>query len=301
MVGDERAHALGLQARQEVAEHRQPLVVEVRRRLVEQEGAGPGHEGHGDRHLLLLPAGQPGEAAPQQAGDADPLGDLAQPAPDAPALPAQVLAGEGELTGDVEGEEFRARVLEDGADGGREPGQGHLRHRAPVDLDPAGQARLVEGGHEPVDAAQDGGLAAARGPRQQHDPAVGHVQAQVLQGAHARPVVEVGHAAAVQSQAHRPIRTARPITTAVAATTRASAAPRRGSIRAVRRRSGSMPLHTATAESSSAMRAERMRTGTTRRSAWARGRVSQTRQAGPVRRRRATEPMRRISPRRVGT
>ena len=75
----------------------------------------------------------------------------------------------------------------------------------------------------------------------------------------------------------------------------------RGATMLVRWASGSSPLQTAAAESSSAIRPVRMSTGTTRCSHWATGWRDQRFQPGWVWRSRAPERMTRISPTSVGT
>ncbi len=140
----------------------QPLAgegVEGRERLVEEQHPRPRHEGAGDRHALLLAAGQLPRPATAVLGEPDAL----QGVGDAGAAlgPGQVGEAEADIAGHVEPGQ-QARLLEDDA---------HARmgraDRLAVDRDGA-RARVVE----PRDQPEQGRLPAARAADQRDDLAL---------------------------------------------------------------------------------------------------------------------------------
>lgn len=107
--------------------------------------------------------------APEQPLDPQPGGDVVHPLHDSLVRQAVVLATEGDLTGDLVGEEQAARILEHTADQsaafpGRQP-----RELIVPQQDPPAQGARVEVGQEPVDQAGQGRLAAAGGPGEDDD------------------------------------------------------------------------------------------------------------------------------------
>ncbi len=141
------------------------LDVEVRERLVEQQQVGLRRQRARQRDALLLSARQLVRILVPVAGEPDDLDALGR-APHALGAGAAVQP-EGDVVGDGEMRE-QGVVLEHHADAALLRGHGQVARRDHLagDADLAARHRLEAG-----DAAQDGGLAAARGAEQAADVA----------------------------------------------------------------------------------------------------------------------------------
>ena len=178
------------------------LGVEVARGLVGEDDLGPGHEGPGRRHPLLLAARELGGPVVEAVTKADDVDDAVEP------LLVRLLAGEGEGEGDVLGRGERGQQvegLEDEADAvPTQAGQALVVERAELgvaDVDPA-EGEGVEAGQ----AVEKGGLPRARRSHDRRELAPPDLQVDPVEGSHRVAVASVdlggvnhpGGAAAVQ-------------------------------------------------------------------------------------------------------
>jgi hypothetical protein len=163
--------------------------VEVRQRLVHQEGLRAPHDGaaHGDP--LPLASGQLAGLGVQVRRQPERLGHLADPGvPLPPGHPGQ-LERKADVVVDRQVRIERV-VLEDHGDVAR--GLGYLVDRATVQQNPS-----FRDGLQAADHPQDRGLAAAGGPHQDDQLAVGHREADVPDGDQARGI-RLAHALQAQ-------------------------------------------------------------------------------------------------------
>lgn len=156
--------------------HDEPLPqppVELAERLVEHQEPGPGREGAGQRHPLLLAAGERGDGPPLGPGEADEVEQLPHP-PGLLGLPgAPHPQPEGDVAGDVPLRE-QLVVLEHQADA--PPVHRHPGLVGAAEQHPAAVERL-----EPGDGPQHRGLAAAAGAEHAHDLVLGDLQVHGVQ------------------------------------------------------------------------------------------------------------------------
>ena len=150
--------------------------VERGERLVEQQDLRPRHQRAGERHPLLLAAGQLADAPVAQAAEADQLEHGADPRAGLGGGHLRDLQAVGDVAGDGQVREERV-ALEHRVD---RPAMGRRVADAPaVDQDLAGVERL-----EAADGAQERGLAAARRTEERQELARRHRQRQVVEGDH---------------------------------------------------------------------------------------------------------------------
>ena len=146
--------------------------VERSERLVQQQQARCGGQRPGQRHPLLLAAGELGHGPAFPSGEADELEDLLHPS--GPTLRVRALHAQPEL--DVLA---NVAVGEQGVVLEHEPDAPSVRrqvgHVGPADKDTTGTGAL-EAGH----ATQHGGLPAPRGTKQRHDLTGRHLERHVV-------------------------------------------------------------------------------------------------------------------------
>src|SRR3984957_7720107 len=186
------------------------LGVEIGQGLIEQQHIGPEHQRAGQRHALLLAAGQLARQPvaellePHQAQD---FRDLRR------HLRLRHLA-HFEAEGDVLGHRHvrKQRVALEYESGIAPP----WRQRGNIAVAEAHAAggRFDEAG----DDAQGGGLAAAGGPKQDKELAIGNIERKVVDGPEvAVGLGDAGHVQACHAQTTRPILTKRSVTSMAAA------------------------------------------------------------------------------------
>ena len=153
--------------------------VQVARRLVQQQVRRPQSPDARVGDLLALSAGEAEDAASRQGLQAQ----LAEGPVDAGAdlllRPAGALQGEGRLPGGVHVEELRAGVLEQGPRARGDLPGGQAADLLAVEQDAPGPPAGEEARGEPVDHAQQSGLAAPGAPAQDHHLAGAHVEARI--------------------------------------------------------------------------------------------------------------------------
>ncbi len=150
---DQREHALG---------------VELGGRLVEQEQLWPEREHRRHADPLELAAGELVGRARRECAGADRLERLADADGNRARGHAQVLEPERDLVLDPRHHHLVLGILEERGDAARELGRLHLARVAAEYLDPAVEAAAVEVGHQPRERAQQGRLARARRPQDEH-------------------------------------------------------------------------------------------------------------------------------------
>ncbi len=150
------------------------LGVEVRQRLVEQEGLRLAHDGaaHGD--ALALAAGELARLPLEKGVDAQQLGGIPHARLDLGLGNAAVLQAVGHVVVDVHMRIERV-VLEHHGDVA--VGRLHVVDDTPADRDGAAGDGLEAGDHP-----EQGGLAAARRPEQHRERAVGNTERHALHG-----------------------------------------------------------------------------------------------------------------------
>ncbi len=151
---DRRELSLALESDEELPQLRAAVGIHRRQRLVQQEQCGVGAEGAGERHALLLSAGEPADAAVGEADEPDVVEAGAGACAALAARDARGAERERDVLGHVEVRQ-KSRLLEDDRDAtlvGRNVGK-----RAAASADHAG----VERG-QPGDRAQQRRLARAR-------------------------------------------------------------------------------------------------------------------------------------------
>ena len=175
VMGDvDHGRAQPLVQRRELIAHAHPeRRVQVRQGLVEQEDLGFTHDGPADGHALALAARQGLGLAVQIVADVQHLGGGVDAAPDVGLVDLRQRQGEAHVLAHrhVRIERIGLEHHGDAAIRGRQP-----RDVAPADLDRAAVQLL-----QPGDGAQQGGLAAARGPDEHDELAVGDLQVDALQ------------------------------------------------------------------------------------------------------------------------
>ena len=152
------------------------LQVEGAEGLVEQEYIGSIDQCPGERHALLLPAGELTRAAPVIPTEVDQLERLRDPPSGLGLGHTRALQAKGDVVADIEVREQRV-VLEDHVD---RPLVGRIvRHIAPAEQDPPARWQL-----EAADHAQRRCLAAARRAQQREELAGANLQRDAVDREH---------------------------------------------------------------------------------------------------------------------
>ncbi len=151
-------------------------------RFVQDQHLGVGGEHRADGDTLLLPAGERGDGAVAQVGEAEEVQGLLDTAPHDVRGQTQRLHAVREFVLDGVGDEVGERVLADGADH-----VGQLARLVGTGVpaghgDAAAQGAAGEVRHEAADGVQHGGLADAGGADEQAQFAFGHGQVDALDG-----------------------------------------------------------------------------------------------------------------------
>jgi hypothetical protein len=161
--------------------------IQVRQRLVEQEDLGVADDGapHGD--ALALPAGQRVGPPLQVGAEAEDAGGFLHAAVDLHLRQAAPAQAEGHVV-----EDRHVRIERVGLEHHRDVAvaRRHLVHPPPADREFA-----VGDALEPGDHAQRRGLAAARGPEQDEELAIGDIERDIGHRRRMRAVVALAQAA----------------------------------------------------------------------------------------------------------
>src|SRR6266545_7304694 len=255
--------------------------VEVGGRLVGQDERRVVGQRPGDRHALLLPAGELVGAEAEAVAQPHPFEQLAgAPVGGGAGDPGEV-AGQLDVLGGAERAE-QVEVLEDeaeavGAQGGQPP------------LGRAGEVDAVEedgpggGSQHRAEHQQQGGLAAARGPHDEHDLARGHAEVDVAGGADRQGACAVrlgapadadrlgrgGHDGLLKAVAGSTRSTRRSGTTAAAAPTSSAPSPVRATLAGATKIASAGSTRPMATASSSASAVATARASATDQAAWA--------------------------------
>ena len=169
---EHRDAELALQAAQLGAHLHPQLGVQVGQRLVQQQQARPQHDGPGQRHALLLPARQVGRQPRREVLETDRAQRLAHALAQLRRRHLAQPQPEGHV---LEGTQVREQRVGLEHEPDVAPVRRHAGDVLPGQHDAAGQRR-EQAGH----GAHRRRLAAARGPEQGDELALGHGQVQVL-------------------------------------------------------------------------------------------------------------------------
>ncbi len=142
--------------------------VQAGQRLVQQQDARAHGQHGGQGHLLLLAAGELEGLPVAQVADLQIAEGLIDALEDFSPGQAQVFQSKGDFVEHVAGHDLALGVLQQGADDLRELGHAHLAHRFAKNADFAFAKTMVGARDQPVDAAHEGGFAAAAGAGQKH-------------------------------------------------------------------------------------------------------------------------------------
>ena len=144
------------------------LRVELRGRLVEHQDLRLQRQHRGDRHPLLLAAGEGADAPVAQVGDRHLVQHLFDALAHRRRRQSEVLHGKRQLILHGIDDELRFGILEDEADEIGHAARGQRHRVAAEDIGAAGPAPAVEVGHESIEAAQEGGFPRTGWPDHQH-------------------------------------------------------------------------------------------------------------------------------------
>ena len=174
---DEGDAALALDALELELHLTAELEVERAERLIEQEDVGAVDERAGDGDALLLAAGEAGDTALFEPGEADELEHAADLLCGLLLVLAAQIGAEGDVLRDVQVREERI-ALEDGIDGALVGRQGD-------DILPLVENFAAGRRFKAADAAQQRGFAAAGGAEQRHELVLADVNAHAAEGGEA--------------------------------------------------------------------------------------------------------------------
>ena len=136
----------------------------------------------GQGHLLLLATGEVEGLPSPQVVDVQVVEGFVNPSGDLRPRQPQVLRPEGHLIDHPAAQDLALRVLQHRAHDLGDGRQGLIAGLFPVETDPPLQIPPVTAGDEAIQAADQGGFAAAAGPGHQHDLPCLQFKGDVAQG-----------------------------------------------------------------------------------------------------------------------